>query len=164
MSEEFTPSDAVILDYLRERDSTTVAELADALQVTATAVRQRLVRLLSQAMSKRSSARARTMDGTSHRYILTLRGDARLASTFQICNCDLERNPRAWKIARYRGRLIAGISRRFAGHVRQRRSGESLAEKMQSLAGFFGERRIPLAVEAADAGPNLRSWHVLTRT
>ena len=46
MVDDIVPSDISILDLLRQRDSLSVTDLAESMQVTATAVRQRLTRLM----------------------------------------------------------------------------------------------------------------------
>ena len=154
MPEEFIPSDAVVLDYLRERESATVAELADSLQVTATAVRQRLVRLMAQGYVERSSARG-GRGRPSHRYVLTVKGRRKVGVNFPDLAIAIWSEIQSLGDREIQGRLIAGISKRLAGMYANAVHGESLEEKMQSLAGLFGERRIPFAVEAAEAGPKL---------
>ena len=51
MSDDFQASDIGLLDVLRKDGPCSVAQLAAALNVTATAVRQRLTRLLFQKLS-----------------------------------------------------------------------------------------------------------------
>ena len=58
MSDEIYAADVAILDLLRKRDTTTVSELAGLMEVTATAVRQRLGRLLAQGYLERVSSKA----------------------------------------------------------------------------------------------------------
>ena len=58
MSSEIVPSDVAILDLLRKRDTITVSELAKILEVTATAVRQRLTRLMAQGYVQRTATKA----------------------------------------------------------------------------------------------------------
>ena len=62
------PSDIAILDLLRKRDGMTVADFEAALGVTATAVRQRLNRLLAQGLC---SVRPRKVEGAVVRVIDT---------------------------------------------------------------------------------------------
>src|SRR4051812_17300355 len=57
MTDDILHSDKAILDLLRKQDSLTVSELADAIGVTATAVRQRLTRLLAQGMIRRHATK-----------------------------------------------------------------------------------------------------------
>ena len=66
-------SDRTIVDYLRRHPSATVGDLVGFTGVTATAVRQRLTRLMSQGLVARESTaagRGRPM----HRYSLTQAG------------------------------------------------------------------------------------------
>ena len=63
-------SDICILDLLRKAGPLGVNDLAQATQVTATAVRQRLVRLMAQGLIDRELTRA-GRGRPSHRYGLT---------------------------------------------------------------------------------------------
>src|SRR3954462_15582655 len=62
-------SDAAILSLLREADARSVAELAAATKVTATAVRQRLIRLMRQGLVEREPTR-HGRGRPRHRYLL----------------------------------------------------------------------------------------------
>ena len=73
MTCELTPSDRPLLERLRRRAGLTVAELASDLGVTATAVRQRLQRLLAGGFIQRFSESA-GRGRPQHRYSLTERG------------------------------------------------------------------------------------------
>ena len=57
MSVEAPNSDADLLDLIRIAGPLSVTELADAMEVTATAVRQRLTRLMAQSMIQREAIR-----------------------------------------------------------------------------------------------------------
>lgn len=153
--DDFTPSDTTILDFLRERDSATVAELAEAMDVTATAVRQRLLRLLAQRLVERTASPA-GRGRPVHRYRLTAAGrrhagvnfaDLAVAVWAEICALEDEQ---------VKARLIDGISRRLARLYAGSIQGESLEERMQALAELFNGRRIPFAVESEDGEPVLR--------
>ncbi len=70
MSTNSETSDAQLLDLLRQHGAASIAEMARATGVTATAVRQRLSRLMSQGLIEREIARAgRGRPG--HRYSLS---------------------------------------------------------------------------------------------
>ena len=58
MAGEIVPSDVAILDLLRKQRTMGVAELAVAMEVTATAVRQRLTRLMGQGYVERTATKA----------------------------------------------------------------------------------------------------------
>src|SRR4249920_3825489 len=66
-------SDRSIVDFLRRRGEATVAEMTELLGVTATAVRQRLTRLMEQGLIERQSEAAGRGRPT-HRYSLTPAG------------------------------------------------------------------------------------------
>ena len=73
MSVEAPTSDSGLLDLLRIAGPLGVAELSHAMEVTPTAVRQRLVRLLSQESIQREAVR-RGRGRPKHRYWLTEKG------------------------------------------------------------------------------------------
>ena len=81
MADEFVSSDVGILDLLRKRDTMSVPELAECLQVTATAVRQRLTRLMAQGYINRSSVKA-SRGRPAHRYVLTNKGRRKTGANF----------------------------------------------------------------------------------
>src|SRR5690242_14526584 len=74
-------SDRGLLELLRRQGSLGIGELTAAMQVTATAVRQRLVRLMAGGLVQRETnkvARGRP----SHRYSLTEKGRRQVGSNF----------------------------------------------------------------------------------
>ena len=154
MDDEFMSSDAAILDLLRKHECVTVLELARGMQVTATAVRQRLVRLMSQGYVERRASRG-ARGRHSHRYVLSAKGRRRVGVNFSDLAIALWSEIQGLGDREIQGRLMAGISRRLAGMYAAAVHGASLEEKMQSLAGLFGERRIPLSVGSAESGPTL---------
>ena len=65
MIDELVASDANLMDVMRRRDAQSVSELATAMEVTATAVRQRLNRLMAHGDVERTvvkSGRGRRRD------------------------------------------------------------------------------------------------------
>ena len=81
MSVEAPNSDADLLDLIRIAGPLSVTELADAMEVTATAVRQRLTRLMGQSMIQREAIRA-GRGRPKHRYSLTDKGLRQTGSNF----------------------------------------------------------------------------------
>ena len=73
MSVSAPKSDSDLLDLLRKRGPLGVSELVDAMEVTPTAVRQRLTRLLAKEMIQRDVVRG-GRGRPKHRYWLTERG------------------------------------------------------------------------------------------
>lgn len=153
--DDFTPSDTTILDFLRERDSATVAELADAMDVTATAVRQRLLRLLAQGLVERTASPA-GRGRPVHQYRLTAAGRRQAGVNFADLAVALWAEICALDDQRVKERLIEGISRRLARLYAASIQGDSLEERMQALAELFSGRRMPCTVESEGGEPVLR--------
>jgi DeoR family transcriptional regulator, suf operon transcriptional repressor len=144
-------SDRTILDLLRQRGEMTVAELETALGVTATAVRQRLNRLLDQGYVEKRKDPAATGRGRPHHcYGLTRSGLRKVGTNFSDLAIALWQEVRAVEDPQVRRGLLQRIASRLADGYRDRVEGRNLAERMESLAELFGERQIPFAVEAAD--------------
>src|SRR5438105_15930644 len=81
MPSQTESSDLALLDLLRKHGSLSIAQLKAAMQVTATAVRQRLVRLLKQGDIERSAQRI-SRGRPMHRYGLTEKGHRRAGAHF----------------------------------------------------------------------------------
>ncbi len=153
---EFVASDAAILDLLVEHETASVTEIALAMEVTATAVRQRLMRLMAQGLVARSSTKAKR-GRPSHRYMLTPEGRRKTGVNFADLAIAMWREIGSLEDAAVRQGLLDGTSRRLARMYSGDVHGQSLEERMQSLAGLFHERRIRFSVEADGArrGPVL---------
>src|SRR5262245_8227565 len=74
-------SDVALLDLLRKHGPLSIAQLKAPMQVTATAVRQRLVRLLAQGDIERTTERV-SRGRPLHRYALTDKGRRRAGANF----------------------------------------------------------------------------------
>jgi predicted ArsR family transcriptional regulator len=155
MENEFVASDANVLELMLEQDSATVSELAESMQVTATAVRQRLMRLMAQGLVERSAAPS-GRGRPSHRYRLTTAGRRKSGVNFADLAIALWREIREIEDPKVKQTLISGLSHRLASMYAGAIQGDSLEEKMQSLAEFFNERRIPFTVDSQNQEPVLR--------
>lgn len=142
----FVASDTGILDLLRKRDTMTVSELAECLDVTATAVRQRLMRLTAQGLIQRSTEKA-GRGRPSHRYLLTASGRRKTGSNFADLAIALWQEIREIKDLEVRRGLLQRISRRLAAEYAEQIDGETVEERMQSIAELLGQRSIPVTVE-----------------
>ena len=146
MSTETTTSDAGVLDILRKSGPASVAQLATAMDVTATAVRQRLTRLLAQGDIERTTERT-SRGRPVHRYGLTEKGRRRAGANFADLATALWDEMRAIQDPDVRRGLLARISGRMASLYAAQIRGSSLDERMQSLADLFRQRQIPFDVE-----------------
>jgi predicted ArsR family transcriptional regulator len=149
-------SDVMILDLLRKLGPQSVAQLAQQMQVTATAVRQRLTRLLAQEFIERTAAkhgRGRPV----HRYDLTEKGRRKSGANFADLAIALWQEIREIKDVQVRRGLLARISKRLASMYAERIDGPDIAARMQAVADVFGDRKIPFDVEQSGDQPYLRT-------
>ena len=149
---ELVPSDIALLDLLRKRNGMTVADFQEALDVTATAVRQRLTRLMAQGYIRREAIESTGRGRPSHRYHLTQQGRRTSGANFGDLAVALWEEIRAIKDYEVRRGLLQRLSARLAEGYSQRVNGTNLTERMESLVDLFKERQIPFR------GPTRRSW------
>lgn len=149
-------SDIGLLDGLRTAGPQSVAQLATAMQVTATAVRQRLTRLLAQGDIERTTLRT-SRGRPVHRYGLTEKGRRRAGANFADLAIALWEEIREIKDPEVRSGLLARISRRLATLYAGQVHGSDLEERMQAVAALFREREIPFEVERMNDLPVLRA-------
>ena len=154
MMEDFVTSDSTILDLLRKSDGLTVTELADAMEVTPTAVRQRLNRLMAQEFVERSASR-HGRGRPIHHYKLTDKGRRKAGSNFADLAVALWQEISRLEDAEIRRRMMQRLASRLAVMYSDRIQGRTLEEKMQSLSELFAERRIPMDVHQSDTLPIL---------
>ncbi len=140
-------SDGAILDLLGNEGAMRISQLATATHVTATAVRQRLDRLMRQGLIERQPARA-GRGRPSHYYSLTDLGKRRAGNNFVDLALVLWREVRAIADPDVRRGLLARIARQMAGLYADRMSGGTTVERMGAVVDIFAERDVPFVVES----------------
>jgi DeoR family suf operon transcriptional repressor len=143
-------SDAQLLELLR-REPMSISQLVAATSVTATAVRQRLSRLMGQGMVARQIARG-PRGRPSHRYGLTEKARRQTGSNFADLAMVLWNEIRAVKDVEVRRGLLSRLAQSMAAMYAGRVAGASLTERMRSLGDLFAERGIPLKTSVAQRG------------
>jgi predicted ArsR family transcriptional regulator len=146
MAAQVESSDIGLLDVLRKAGPCSVVQLAAAMEVTATAVRQRLTRLLSRGDIERTTERA-SRGRPVHRYGLTEKGRRRAGANFADLAIALWEEIREIKDPEVRRGLLGRISGRMASLYATQIRGSTLDERMESLALLFRERQIPFDVD-----------------
>jgi predicted ArsR family transcriptional regulator len=154
MQPEFLASDTTILDLLRKRDGQTVADLAALLGVTATAVRQRLTRLLAQGLIERKVIRC-GRGRPNHEYSLTPAGRRKTGANFADLAMALWQEIRQVKDLEVRRGLLSRVSRRLAESYAEQIRGNTVEERMAALAEVFEERQVPFEVDRTHELPIL---------
>jgi DeoR family transcriptional regulator, suf operon transcriptional repressor len=154
MSDAFVPSDTIILDLLRKEDALTVTELADALEVTSTAVRQRLNRLMAQELVERTVSR-HGRGRPLHHYRITDKGRRKAGSNFADLAVAMWQEISQLEDLEIRKMMLQGLAKRLAVMYSDKIQGQNLQEKMQALSDLFAERRVPMDVQQEDSLPVL---------
>lgn len=143
---DFRNTDAAVVDLLRRHASLSIAALAKDLGVTATAVRQRLDRLmLAGIVERRTDARPRGRP--AHAYSLTAAGRRLGGDNFRDLAMVLWTEVRNVQDQGVRQGLLGRIASSLAEVYRTRIAGETPASRLQSIAGVLGERNIACSVE-----------------
>ena len=151
---DFFPSDITMVDLLRKQRSMSVADLSQAMEVTATAVRQRLVRLMGQGFVVRSTEPA-TRGRPAHLYELTAKGRNKAGANFADLAIVLWEEIRQIKDPAVRRGLTQRVATRMAQIFSDDLQGGSLEERLEAIAQLFGERNIPVTVDYSDQLPIL---------
>jgi predicted ArsR family transcriptional regulator len=149
-------SDVTILDLLRKQGAMSVGQLAVATHVTATAVRQRLNRLMSESLVERVAVRY-GRGRPRHGYSLTEKGRRQTGSNFADLAIALWNEIREIKDADVRRGLLQRLAKRMAAVYAGRVTGDTLDERMQSLGRLFDERDVEFAVDRRNQLPVLQA-------
>lgn len=149
-------SDAALLDMLRVEGGAGIGDLAEALGVTATAVRQRLERLMKAGLVDRSAhERAAGRGRPAHRYSLTDKGRRSGGDNFRDLALVLWREVRAVREPDVRRGLLARIGAAMAHGYRDRIAGATPEDRLREVAGLFSERRLACSVDSGNATAGL---------
>ncbi len=144
-----TMSDDAIVDYLRRAEGCTISDLVKFAGVTATAIRQRLNRLMEQGLVIReteSVGRGRPM----HRYSLSPAGLRAAGNNYEDLAHVLWSELRSVDDPDVRYRLMQRVVERLAEIYRNKMDGETLHERLSSLVDLMGQRDMPFEIQAAD--------------
>jgi predicted ArsR family transcriptional regulator len=147
MSVQVPTSDSGLLDLLRITGPLGVSELADA----ATAVRQRLTRLMSQNSIQRESTR-HGRGRPRHRYWLTEKGLSLTGSNFTDLAMTLWKEISQSNDPELRRQTMRRIAQALATGYANQIQGLTAEERMRSLATLLQQRRIPTSVETNEQG------------
>lgn len=154
MADDLFSSDIAVLDLLRQRDEVSVTDLAESFGVTATAIRQRLTRLMAQGHIERT-VHVEGRGRPSHRYKLTEQGRRKTGANFADLAIALWQEIREITDPEVRRGLLQRIAKRLVAHYGPMVSGDSLAERMESVASLFAGRRVPFQLDGTEDLPVL---------
>lgn len=163
---ELRASDSVLVELLRTNGATGVGDLASALRVTATAVRQRLERLMREGVVSREIVGNPSSGGgngprrrgrPSHVYRLTDKGVRTGGDNFRDLAAVLWREIRRVEAPEVRRGLLSRVGAAMAGLYGEQVSVGPVAERLERMVGILRERDITCAVDysSGDTGGQL---------
>ena len=154
MTTTLPSSDADLLDLLRCDGPLGVVELAEAAEVTPTAIRQRLGRLLAQNLVEREVERC-GRGRPRHRYRLTSKGLRLTGSNFTDLALALWTQLNTIENEEIRSELVGRVVKTLAASYANEIRGTTVSERMRSLASLLNRRRVPFSVEGPPVEPVL---------
>ena len=147
-------TDRTVLDLLCKSDSVTVGDLAREMGVTATAVRQRLNRLMGQGMVARTTAGS-SRGRPSHHYRLTEKGRRTTGENFADLARALWKEIQEIEDADVRKGLVSKLASGLANAYAPTMTGTTPSERMLEIKQIFSERDVPLSVDESESLPKL---------
>lgn len=151
-------ADSRLLDHLRRHGAASVGELTDLLAVTATAVRQRLNRLMAEGLVERKLAESDKPNGRGrpgYRYELTDRGRRNAGDNYDDLVQVMWQEIRSIQDPDVRIGLVKRLAAKLADRYAREIDGEGLVERMRRLTQVMGEREVPIAIDETDGKPVL---------
>ncbi|MBX9787285.1 MAG: MarR family transcriptional regulator [Pirellulales bacterium] len=144
-------SDSRLIELLRLTGPQSISQIAAETEVTATAVRQRLSRLMRQGLVERRAIR----DGRGrprHEYALTSQARRQVGDNFADLAMVLWGEIRAVKDSETRRGLLERIAGALASEYAGRIEGATVAERMRDVQTVLTERRVPSSVVEGPPG------------
>jgi len=145
MSGAVVTSDGDLLELLRVAGPLDVTEMAGAIDVTPTAVRQRLSRMMAKGLIGREAVRA-GRGRPRHRYQLTEQGLELTGSNFTDLAMALWQELNGIKDETLRNELLRRVARALARAYADQIRGDTPEERMRSLSDLLVKRRVPFEV------------------
>lgn len=149
---QLSDNDRAMIGLLRGKSSLTVCDLVEEMGVTATAVRQRLTKLMAMGLVDRTHT-AEGRGRPSHHYVLTENGRKSLANNFGDLAVALWEEVQKIDDVATRQRVISGAVNRLSDKYRSEIRGETTEDRMASLTHLFAERQIPISFEEKEGLP-----------
>jgi len=147
-------TDRTVLDLLCRLESVTVGDLAREMGVTATAVRQRLNRLMGQGIVTRTTAGS-SRGRPCHHYRLTEKGRRTTGENFADLAHALWKEIQEIEDADIRTGLLSRLTQGLASAYAPIMTGTTPSERMLEIKQIFGERNIPFSVDESQSLPKL---------
>jgi predicted ArsR family transcriptional regulator len=154
-------SDRPLLDLIRRKGPMTVDQMASSFGVTATAIRNRLARLVASGLVECQNAPNHGRGRPKHTYQASAEAHRRLGQNYADLALALwEEMMRTVEDPKLRRRLFQRVTDRLAEHYRAQLSGDRWQGRMVQLGSLLHERGIEAEVvySGQNALPVLRQY------
>jgi DeoR family transcriptional regulator, suf operon transcriptional repressor len=155
MTPQLSQNDREMLELLRLSSAMSIGQLVEQMGVTATAVRQRLTRLLALGLVERSP----TIEGRgrpSHLYELSDKGRESQPNNLGDLAVVLWQEVQRIADDSTRQRIILGAVQRLAEKYETEVHGSTAEERMAAITQLFAERQIPISYEVKNGLPVIK--------
>ncbi|MEM9353089.1 MAG: hypothetical protein AAGA92_08755 [Planctomycetota bacterium] len=152
--------DDSLLDFMRKRKSASINELVEFAGVTATAVRQRLGRLMAKGLVIRETVRT-GRGRPRHSYRLSAKGIRASGSNYPDLAAVLWEELRSVADPETRQGLAKRIAERLAANYGPDIDGEDVLERMRSAVELMAARKVPFEVKLPEDGEGVPSVKAL---
>jgi predicted ArsR family transcriptional regulator len=149
------PGDEQFLQQMHRLGSCSIQDLCAAVQVTATAVRQRLNRLQSLDLVSRETVR-QGRGRPHHAYVVTRLGLQQLGDNYAELSLLLWKELQAIEEEPVRAQVLRRIRQALVRRYGSEITGETLSERMEQLRGALVERGFHVESDQRDGLPILR--------
>lgn len=157
-SEHIRPIDQSVLDLLRQSNGMTVHQLTEQLDVTPTAVRQRLERLVDADLIERQKENV-GRGRPQFRYVLTVIGTRYASASYSDLATALWHEVMDLPNPQQRSRILRRVAKRMASDLKQRIPEEAaLDARLAVMVSELGKRKVPAAVKPGDELPILEVY------
>ena len=154
-----SPNDQALLDTLRDCPSMTVGNLVESLGVTATAVRQRLTRMMAAGLIQRTNV-PKGRGRPSHLYVLTEAGKKSAGNNLNdLCIAlwqEISTLPDPVIKQKVIGGAIERLTNKYRNQITSDADGQSVEDRMRSITDLFAERQIPVTFENKNGLPVIK--------
>ncbi len=154
MSIENPNTDADLLELLRVDGPMGIAEMAAAMSVTPTAIRQRITRMTRQGLITREALR-RGRGRPRYLYRLTEKAVRLTGSNFTDLALVLWREMSSIEDLNLRQDMLPRVAKALASQYEGEVAGETMRDRMKSLGHLLANRRIPVSVDEVAQHPTL---------
>jgi predicted ArsR family transcriptional regulator len=146
---QLSDNDRLVVESLRKTPGMTVGDLGKVLGVTATAVRQRLDRLMALGLIERSHE-SEGRGRPSYRYDLTGSGKKVGGNNLEDLAIALWKEVQELPDATIRQKVVAGTISRLVEKYQGEVDGDDTAARLKSLTSVFAQFDIPISCDDID--------------